>query len=621
MEDQNNMVKKKTSVTGNKSTIKRPKIIIGMGTCGLGAGAKGVLASIEKEVKKQKQAVDIIQTGCIGMCSHEVLVDIVIPGRTRVTYEKVKPDIIPEIVKEHVGKGKVVKKHVLSQMGLNGQDVKHYEDLPFFDDLVQNKNQIKHVTRNCGIINPEDIDEYIEEGGYQALEKVLNTMTPKDVISEISKSGLRGRGGGGFETGWKWESCAKYDADAKYIICNGDEGDPGAFMDRSIMEGDPHALLEGMIIGGYAIGATSGYIYVRAEYPLAIKRLYTAIGQAKERGFLGENILNSNYSLDMIIKEGAGAFVCGESTALQFSIEGKRGMPRTRPPQSVEAGLWDKPTCLNNVETFANVPIIINRGSGWYSKIGTAKSKGTKIFALTGNVKNAGLIEVPMGITVREIVFDIGGGIPKKKKFKSVQIGGPSGGCLPESHLDSPIDFESLKSAGAMMGSGSFVVVDETTCMVDMARFFLDFCAKESCGKCPPCRIGTTLMLDILNRITNGEGEEGDIEVLEQMCGEVTKMSLCGLGQSAPNPVKSTIRYFRDEYIAHIKDKECPTASCVALHKYTVIPDKCTKCTLCVRNCPVNAITGSREEVAFIDREKCIKCNLCYDKCNFMAIK
>ena len=615
------MAKKKSLTAKKKLTPKRPMIIVGMGTCGLGAGAKAVLESIEKELKKQKQTADVISTGCIGLCSHEVLVDVAMPDYSRVTYSKVKPDIIPQIIEEHVGKGNVVKKYAISQMPLNGRGVKQYRDLPLFDELDQNKNQVKVVTKNCGIINPEDIDEYIMSGGYKALEKILTRMTPKDVITEIGKSGLRGRGGGGFDTGWKWESTAKYVADQKYIICNADEGDPGAFMDRSLMEGDPHALLEGMVIGGYATGSTSGYIYIRAEYPLAIERLKIAIRQAKERGYLGKNILNTKYSLDIIIKEGAGAFVCGESTALQFSIEGKRGMPRTRPPQSVEAGLWDKPTCLNNVETFANVPIIINQGAAWYSKIGTEKSKGTKIFALTGNIKHAGLIEVPMGITVREIVFDIGGGVPKKKKFKAVQIGGPSGGCLPESYLDSPIDYESLKSAGAMMGSGSLVVVDETTCMVDMARFFLDFCTNESCGKCPPCRVGTVLMLDILNRITQGEGKEEDLDVLEKMSDEVRTMSLCGLGQSAPNPVKSTIRYFRDEYLAHIRDKECPTATCVALHKYTVISDKCTKCTLCIKNCPVDAISGSREEAAFIDKEKCIECNLCYDKCNFMAIK
>ena len=615
------MDKKKKSTARKSSEMKRPKIMIGMGTCGLGAGAKGVLASIEKELKKQKQSVDLIRTGCIGMCSHEVLVDVILPGRTRVTYSKVKPDIVPQILEEHIGQGKVVKKYALSQMPHNGKGGRQYKGLPFFDDLEINKSQFKLVTKNCGIIDPDSIDEYITRDGYKALKKVLASMSPKAVIDEVSNAGLRGRGGGGFETGWKWASCAKYDADEKFILCNADEGDPGAFMDRSLLEGDPHAVLEGMIIAGYAIGATSGYIYVRAEYPLAVRRLKHSIQQAEKNGFLGKNILNSGYSLTIHIKEGAGAFVCGESTALQYSIEGKRGMPRTRPPQSVEAGLWDKPTCLNNVETFANVPLIINNGAVWYSKIGTEKSKGTKIFSLTGKIKKAGLIEVPMGTTIRQIVFDMGGGIPKKKKFKAVQIGGPSGGCLTEAHLDSPIDYESLLEAGAMMGSGSLVVVDETTCMVDMARFFLDFCAKESCGKCPPCRVGTTLMLDILIRITQGKGKEEDIDLLEKMSDEINTMSLCGLGQSAPNPVLSTIRYFRDEYLAHIRDKECPTATCVALHKYTVIPEKCTKCTLCIRNCPVDAISGSKDEVAFIDKEKCIECNLCYEKCNFMAIK
>ncbi|MHC4182284.1 MAG: NADH-ubiquinone oxidoreductase-F iron-sulfur binding region domain-containing protein [Planctomycetota bacterium] len=603
------------------STIQRPTIMIGMGTCGMGAGARGVLTSIEGELKKQKLKADVIRTGCIGMCSHEVLVDIMLPGRTRVTYGKVKPKTVPQIIEEHVGKGELVKKLAMSQMYHSGKDVAPYKDLPFFDNLEINKLQSKYVTRNCGYINPDSIDEYVDGGGYKALKKVLTTMSPKDVMDEVSKAGLRGRGGGGFETGWKWESCAKYDADEKFILCNADEGDPGAFMDRSLLEGDPHAVIEGMIIGGYAIGATSGYIYVRAEYPLAVRRLKHSIAEAKKHNLLGENILNTGYSLDIRIKEGAGAFVCGESTALQYSIEGKRGMPRTRPPQSVEAGLWDKPSCLNNVETFANVPLIISKGAGWYSKIGTEKSKGTKIFSLTGKIKNAGLVEVPMGTTIRQIVFDMGGGIPRKRKFKAVQIGGPSGGCLPESLLDSPVDFESLTEAGAMMGSGSFVVVDEETCMVDMARFFMDFCAKESCGKCPPCRIGTTLMLDILNRITSGEGEEKDLEVLEEMCDEVTTMSLCGLGQSAPNPVKSTLRYFRDEYMAHIKNKECPTATCEALHKYEVIPDRCTKCQLCIKNCPVNAITGSKDEVAFIIKDKCIECNQCYTECKFMAIK
>lgn len=604
-----------------KNTAQKPKIFIGMATCGLGAGAKGVLASIEHELEKQKLQAEIVRTGCIGMCTHEVLVDVIFPGRSRVTYGNVKSTTVPHIIEEHIGRGEAVKKLALSQMQISeGTDVP-YEGISLFEDLEMNKGQQKYILRNCGYIDPDSIEEYIASGGYTALRKVLETMTPKEVISEISKSGLRGRGGGGFATGEKWASCAKYSADEKFVLCNADEGDPGAFMDRSLLEGDPHAILEGMIIAGYAIHATSGYIYVRAEYPLAVKRLKRTIEQAKKHGFLGKNILNGGYSLDIYIKEGAGAFVCGESTALQNSIEGKRGMPRTRPPQSVEAGLWDKPTVLNNVETFANVPFIINRGAEWYSKIGTEKSKGTKIFSLTGKIKNAGLVEVPMGATIRQIVFDMGGGIPKKKRFKAVQIGGPSGGCLPESLLDSPIDYESLVGAGAMMGSGSFVVVDETTCMVEMARFFMNFCAHESCGKCPPCRIGNTLMLDILTRITQGKGEERDLEVLEQMCDEIKTMSLCGLGQSAPNPVKSTLRYFKDEYIAHIRDKSCPTAMCVALHKYEVTPEKCTKCQACIRNCPVKAISGSTKEVAFINKEKCIKCNLCYEKCNFMAIK
>lgn len=616
------MIHTEEIVETQKTTgIKRPKIFIGMATCGMGAGAKGVLASIEQELEKQKLETEIIRTGCIGMCTHEVLVDIIFPGRTRVTYGNVKSTMIPQIIEDHVVKGEAVKKFALSQMPAREAADLPYDGLPFFEDLEMNKGQQKFILRNCGYIDPDSIEDYIASGGYTALKKALKTMTPKDVIHEISKSGLRGRGGGGFPTGEKWASCAKYPADEKFILCNADEGDPGAFMDRSLLEGDPHAILEGMIIAGYAIHGTSGYLYVRAEYPLAVRRLKHTIEQARKYGFLGKNILNSGYSLDISIKEGAGAFVCGESTALQNSIEGKRGMPRTRPPQSVEAGLWDKPTVLNNVETFANVPFIMNKGAEWYAKIGTEKSKGTKIFSLTGKIKNAGLVEVPMGATIRQIVFDMGGGIPKKKRFKAVQIGGPSGGCMPESLLDSPIDYESLTGAGAMMGSGSFVVVDEVTCMVEMARFFMNFCATESCGKCPPCRIGTTLMLDILTRITQGKGEERDLEILEQMCDEIKTMSLCGLGQSAPNPVKSTLRYFKDEYIAHISDKICPTATCVALHKYEVVPEKCTKCQACIRNCPVKAISGSTKEVAFIDREKCIKCNLCYEKCNFMAIK
>lgn len=586
-------------------------IAVCLGTGGVAAGGNYVFQKFEDEIKRLnldttlgKRVCKTSKTGCRGLCSKDVLVDITIPGAKPLTYEKVTAAMVPEIVEQHLVKNTPIEKWLAK------------EDYHKFYD-----SQYRLVLGNCGVIDPEDIEAYIYRGGYEALKKVLKTMKPEEVIQEIKKSGLRGRGGGGFPTGEKWASGAKYSADEKFIVCNADEGDPGAFMDRSLMEGDPHAVLEGMIIGGYAIKATSGYIYIRAEYPLAVKRLHIAIEQAHERGFLGENILNSGYSLTIFVKEGAGAFVCGESTALQYSIEGKRGMPRTRPPQSVEAGLWDKPTVLNNVETFGNVPIILTRGADWYSKLGTEKSKGTKIFSLTGRIKNPGLIEVPMGATIRQIVFDMGGGIPKKKKFKAVQIGGPSGGCLPESLLDTPIDYESLLGLGAMMGSGSFVVVDETTCMVDMARFFMTFCANESCGKCPPCRIGTTLMLEILTRITMGDGEENDLEVLEQMSDEMKVMSLCGLGQSAPNPVKSTLRYFKDEYLSHIRDKVCPTATCPALHKYEVTSEKCVKCQACIRNCPVKAISGSAAETAVIDKGKCIKCNLCYEKCNFMAIK
>ncbi|MBM4053816.1 MAG: NADH-quinone oxidoreductase subunit NuoF [Planctomycetes bacterium] len=586
-------------------------VAVCLGTGGIAAGGENVFKKFEEEIKRQgldavvgKRVCKTAKTGCRGLCSKDVLVDVSVGGLATEIYERVTVEMVPQIVEEHLIKKTPVTKWLVK------------DDYHKFHD-----NQYRLVLGNCGIIDPDHIEDYIERGGYKALKKVLETMTREEVIEEIKRSGLRGRGGGGFPTGQKWASCTKYSADETFIICNADEGDPGAFMDRSLMEGDPHAVLEGMIIGGYAINATSGYIYVRAEYPMAVKRMNYAIIQAKEHGFLGKNILGSGYGLDIIVKEGAGAFVCGESTALQYSIEGKRGMPRTRPPQSVEAGLWDKPTVLNNVETLANVPIIINRGADWYSKIGTEKSKGTKIFSLTGKIKNPGLIEVPMGTTIRQIVFDMGGGIPKKRRFKAVQIGGPSGGCLPESLLDSPIDYESLLGVGAMMGSGSFVVVDDGTCMVELARFFMDFCARESCGKCPPCRIGTTLMLDILTRITQGKGEEGDIPLLEEMCGEVKTMSLCGLGQSAPNPIKSTLRYFRDEYIAHIRDKICPTATCIALHKYEVASEKCTKCQACIRNCPVKAISGSKTESAFIDKTKCIKCNLCYEKCNFMAIK
>ena len=591
----------------NNKTI----IAICLGTGGIAAGGFEVLEAFDDEIKKNNLEATTTErkckthrTGCRGNCAKDVLVDIISPNGEKLTYQRVTATMVPEIVEQHLIGNEPVKKYLTK------------------DDYRQfNEPQQRVVLGNCGEIDPECITEYLARDGYKALEKVVKTMTPEEVIELVEKSGLRGRGGGGFDTGWKWGSCAKYKADQKFILCNADEGDPGAFMDRSLLEGDPHAVLEGMAIAGYAIGATDGYIYCRAEYPLAIKRLNLAIPQAEERGFLGDNIFGTDYSLHLKIKEGAGAFVCGESTALQYSIEGKRGMPRTRPPQSVEAGLWDKPSCLNNVETFGNVPMIINKGAEWYSSIGTEKSKGTKIFALAGKIKNTGLIEVPMGTTIREVVFDIGGGIPRKKKFKAVQIGGPSGGCLPESCLDTPIDFESLTELGAMMGSGSLVVIDEATCMVELSKFFINFCAAESCGKCIPCRVGTNVMLEILDNITKGKGKEGDVEILEQMADEIGKMSLCGLGQSAPQPVLSTIRYFRDEYDAHIRDKVCFTSACVALHKYEVDPEKCTKCGACFKACPSGAIEWEKGKVSYLNQEKCIKCNSCYSKCQFLAIK
>ena len=587
------------------------KIAICLGTGGIAAGGFEVMDAFDDEIKKHNLDAETndrrsgtLRTGCRGNCAKDVLVDIVNPDGSKETYQRVTVEMVPEIVEKHLVSGKPVSKYLVKA---------EYEAF--------NAPQLRYVLANCGEIDPESIDDYINVGGYKALEKVVKTMTPEEVIAETEKSGLRGRGGGGFDTGWKWGSCAKYSGKQKFILCNADEGDPGAFMDRSLLEGDPHAVLEGMVIAGYSMGATDGYIYCRAEYPLAIKRLSIAIEEAEKKGYLGKNIFGTEYSLNMKIKEGAGAFVCGESTALQYSIEGKRGMPRTRPPQSVEAGLWDMPSCLNNVETFGNVPMIFNKGADWYSSLGSEKSKGTKIFALAGKIKNTGLIEVPMGTTIREVVFDIGGGIPRNKKFKAVQIGGPSGGCLPESCLDLPIDFESLTEAGAMMGSGSLVVVDEATCMVELSKFFINFCAAESCGKCTPCRVGTTIMLEILNNITEGKGKEGDVELLAELAVEIGKMSLCGLGQSAPQPVLSTIRYFRDEYDAHIRDHVCSTATCIALHKYEINTKKCKKCGACFKGCGSDAIEWKKGETAYINKEKCIKCNSCYSKCAFMAIK
>lgn len=541
---------------------KKLKIFIGMATCGRAAGAQAVLDAVKNEVAKKKLMVEIIQTGCIGMCSKEVLLDIVLPGKSRVTYGNVTPQDVALIFSEHIKKGMPVKKLIVGQLPID--KAVPYEHIACYDNLPFMAKQKRQIIKRCGVINPEKIDDYLAHEGYQALPNALK-MSPEAIIKEMEDSGLRGRGGGGFLTGLKWKMCASARSDTKYMICNADEGDPGAFMDRSLLESDPHSVIEGMIIGCFAVGAAEGYIYVRSEYPLAVERLKIALKQAEEHGFLGENILGSGFNCDIKIKKGSGAFVCGEETALMASIEGKRGMPKPRPPFPAECGLWGKPTNINNVETFANVPLVILEGGKAYAQTGTEKSKGTKIFALTGKVNNTGMIEVPMGITIREIVFDIGQGIAENKKFKAVQIGGPSGGCLGEANLDTPIDYDSLTQAGAIMGSGGCVVIDEDTCMVDIARYFMDFIQNESCGKCIPCRIGTKRMLEILTRICDGKGSEKDLILLEEVANNVKALSLCGLGKTSANPILSTLRYFKNEYIAHIKEKRCPAAACKGL--------------------------------------------------------
>ncbi len=528
-------------------------------------------------------------------------------------YSMVQEDDIPEIVAEHLLKGRVVTRL------LYDETTKADEIIPLNETNFY-KKQHRVALRNCGVINPENIEEYIGTGGYEALGIVLTEKTPEDVIQILLDSGLRGRGGAGFPTGLKWKFAAQNDADQKYVCCNADEGDPGAFMDRSILEGDPHAVLEAMTIAGYAIGASQGYIYVRAEYPIAVKRLEIAIGQAREYGLLGENIFDSGFNFDIELRLGAGAFVCGEETALMTSIEGNRGEPRPRPPFPALKGLFQKPTILNNVETYANIPQIIVNGPEWFASMGTEKSKGTKVFALGGKINNTGLVEVPMGTTLREIVEEIGGGIPNGKKFKAAQTGGPSGGCIPAEHLDVPIDYDNLKEIGSMMGSGGLIVMDEDTCMVDIAKFFLEFTVDESCGKCTPCRIGTRRMLEILEKITKGQAEMEDLDKLEELCSHLQTSSLCALGQTAPNPVLSTLRYFRDEYIAHIVDKKCPAGVCKDLLHYRIDPDKCRGCTLCARTCPADAIIGKVKEVHMINPEKCVKCGACMEKCRFGAI-
>lgn len=584
------------------------KIIVGMGTCGIAAGANDVMKAIIDELQRRNINATVMQTGCIGMCAQEPIVEIIRPGEKRVTYGRISPADAKRLIEEHVLQGRIVEDLVVATF-----EEGHPDETNFY-------KQQRLVLRNCGHIDPEKIEDYIARDGYMALARVLEQMTPEEVIEEIKASGLRGRGGAGFLTGLKWSFAAKAPGDKKYVICNADEGDPGAFMDRSIMEGDPHSVLEGMLIGAYAIGADEGYIYVRAEYPLAIKRLRTALAQAEEMGLIGRNILGTDFSFTLHIKEGAGAFVCGEETALIASIEGKRGMPRPRPPFPATSGLWGKPTNINNVETWANVPIIIRNGAEWYASIGTETSKGTKVFALTGKVKNTGLVEVPMGITLREIIFDIGGGILKDKKFKAVQIGGPSGGCLPEEKLDLPVDYESLTRAGAIMGSGGLVVMDQNTCMVDVAKFFLNFTRAESCGKCTPCREGIQRMREILQNICKGKGTLEDLDRLETLANTIKDTALCGLGQTAPNPVLTTLRYFREEYEAHIRDKRCPAGICQDLLTYFIQPELCRGCTACVRVCPVGAISGEVRKPHVIDPEKCIKCGSCEETCRFSAI-
>jgi NADH:ubiquinone oxidoreductase, NADH-binding (51 kD) subunit len=574
--------------------------------------------TLVKEIKKELvkhdilDEVEVVATGCFGLCELGPVV-IVYPEGT--FYSRVEATDISELVEEHLVKGRPLDRLIYTEKG-DGHHPLSINELGFF------KKQKRIALANCGVINPENIDEYIGFDGYMALEKVLLTMTPIDVINEVKASGLRGRGGGGFPTGLKWQFAhdAVSEDGIKYVACNADEGDPGAFMDRSVLEGDPHALIEAMAIAGFAVGAAKGYVYVRAEYPIAVNRLQIAIDQAKEYGLLGENIFDTDFSFDLEIRLGAGAFVCGEETALMNSIEGKRGEPRPRPPFPANKGLFGKPTVLNNVETYANIPAIILKGAEWFAAVGTEKSKGTKVFALGGKINNTGLLEIPMGTTLREIVFEIGGGIPNGKAFKAAQTGGPSGGCIPASLLDTKIDYDNLIAIGSMMGSGGLIVMDEDNCMVDVARFFLDFTQDESCGKCPPCRIGTKRMLEILERICDGKGVKGDIERLEELAVGIKASALCGLGQTAPNPVLSTIHYFRDEYEAHINDKKCPAGVCKHLLDYTIDPLTCKGCGICAKKCPAEAITGEKKKPYTIDTSKCIKCNACIEACPFGSI-
>ena len=593
-----------------KANTREKHILVCHGTGCTSSKSPKIIENFRKIIdEKGIKNVRVIQTGCFGLCAKGPIV-IIRPEDT--FYAMVKPEDCEEIINTHILEGKTVERLLCKD--IDDSVVQRLDELTFY------KKQERIALKNCGIIDPENIDEYIAFDGYKALEKVLFEMSQDDVINEITDSGLRGRGGAGFPTGKKWYFTKIAEGDQKYVVCNADEGDPGAFMDRSILEGDPHSVIEAMMIAGYAVGADKGYIYVRAEYPIAVHRFQTAINQAKEYGILGKNIFGTDFSFDLEIRLGAGAFVCGEETALLESIEGRSGRPRLKPPFPANCGLWQKPTLINNVETYANITKIILNGAKWYSSIGTEKSKGTKVFALGGNVVNVGLVEVPMGTTLREIVFDIGGGIPGGHEFKAAQTGGPSGGCIPAEHLDTPIDYESLSQIGSMMGSGGLIVMDDTKCMVNLAKFYLGFTVDESCGKCTPCRIGTKRMLEILERITEGNGETEDLEKLERLAKTIQKASVCGLGQTAPNPVLSTMKYFRDEYIAHIRDKKCPAKECKALRAIEIDPEKCRGCGICKKNCPVNAITGEVKQPHKIDEDVCIKCGTCISKCPFKAI-
>jgi NADH:ubiquinone oxidoreductase subunit F (NADH-binding)/(2Fe-2S) ferredoxin/Pyruvate/2-oxoacid:ferredoxin oxidoreductase delta subunit len=611
----------------------RVKVMVGMATCGISAGADKVYRVLKDQIQELGLDVVLTKTGCIGYCQMEPLVDVIYPGKVRLTYQGMNEEKAGELAAA-LQAGDILEKYLMCRIDREDFLIEgvsrpyanpHPPELPAavpaYEDLDYFKKQVKISLRNCGYINPESIEQYIARGGYQALFKAVTAMSPEEVIAQVKAAGLRGRGGAGFPTGLKWEFCRNNASDTKYVICNADEGDPGAFMDRGILEGDPHAVLEGMAIGAYAMGAGEGYIYCRAEYPLAIEHLKTAISQAESYGLLGENIFGTGFSFRLKIREGAGAFVCGEETALIASIEGRVGEPRPRPPFPAQSGLWGKPTTINNVKTWSHIAPIITRGADWYASLGCETSKGTTVFSLVGKVNSSGLVEVPLGITLREMIYELGGGIMGDREFKAVQTGGPSGGCIPAEFLDTPVDYDSLGALGSIMGSGGMIVMDDRDCMVNVARYFLDFTQDESCGKCTPCREGTLRLKEMLEAITAGQGQEGDIEKLEKMSHLIKKTALCGLGATAPNPVLTTIKYFRDEYEAHIRDHKCPAKVCKALITFSVIDDQCTGCGLCRIKCPVEAIAGAKKEVHQVIQDKCIKCGTCFDACKFGAIQ